>query len=1229
LPQAHRIALVLIPITIIALTVVQRFDAMLVSFHQPGEIAAGVPAVTGLFLTPASRSTSLLDAVRSWAFYAQTQPRSNGSDRADARWFVQGYVGFDSLLLVPVYALLAAFSIAWSRQMLEQQWITISRTADIHAPARAGPPPDETCDTTRECLPGPPGRLDTWTAATGHRSRWIRALDSLLIRDLPALWRSQGDQTTVQRFANWNKTALVAVAIAISADWVENVLTILVVRLAWPAAPLTDAAIHLTCGGASWPESLPCNLAVMTVLTVCTGIKTFCLLIVAYHLVAVGFLWLRHAGRDDTTWWYAMSAWHTVSALRLPLVVVVAFGLTLFSNDQLPDIVRRWVREPGVGLVGVLLTFVLALSLACISRWLLTPRREDREPPEPWRPAAAIGIGYAALWLVFAAVARGSDWWFAWSVGLGLLYLLVLPRVYALPRRGAFAAIVAGGLLLVGFSLYAQSLKPAAPLIVAAGVWLLGTSFREWPASPWRSQRQGDPEPIDGGRHGLPWLIAAAILMLLTVSTVSTGMDVLLFELWLAPHITLLEQFEQVWSWLLMYGFVGLAGAVVVTWLGARRFLRPPAPLAGSRLRMALRFLTLGVAGWTAVAGLLAMDADRVHLVTPWLGGIGVLSLMLVLLSFTGAGLIMVTDHGVHPVPPLFRALSLRRLPVMSLLGIWFLLAALLPPEEGTHDVRLVAATGSEWVPPVARRANLALDPHVRTGEKLADAFDQWRYDHCLLPYMAPPAPPTQRRAVPLILVASAGGGIRSAAWTTYVLDRTFSYGKDASSGACAPPADGSSTESPAPRDSSWIFAGSGISGGSVGLSIFAARQGTYDARGLTASDFGVPAPDPETAPGRAAGSERVRGWVRDQIGRDAVAAPLGWLLLVEAPWSLFRFPLDRDRAAILEETWDRSWWPPMPDESGNEGSRPPYFFELRQRAPTLPLLILNGASVESGCRFNTSVLAASGRKRNEPSQRCLAPRDLHAAPGSLFGTDGDLVQFMCANKDLRLSTAALLSARFPVISPSGRLTQVQDCAAEPEQQGVGTRTYLVDGGYHEGSAAATVLELWNALAPLVDEHNSDAAAPAFIIPFLMQIDNGYGEPAAPGTVPSYPQILVPLVTVTGSFSAGSERARQAAQIAFQHEYKINSLAQCYNGERYAHFALRAHPGPSAPLGWTLSDVAFDDLVDQFLSEDAGQKPYRLVQQWLSIPVGVWAETCPKTSLAPLTQPSPTPATTP
>ena len=327
-----------------------------------------------------------------------------------------------------------------------------------------------------------------------------------------------------------------------------------------------------------------------------------------------------------------MSAWHTVSALRLPLVVVVAFGLTLFSNDQLPDIVRRWVREPGVGLVGVLLTFVLALSLACISRWLLTPRREDREPPEPWRPAAAIGIGYAALWLVFAAVARGSDWWFAWSVGLGLLYLLVLPRVYALPRRGAFAAIVAGGLLLVGFSLYAQSLSPAAPLIVAAGVWarhvVSGVARLalavEAPGRPRTDRRRSARPALADRRRDFD---AAHRLD----GQHRTGRAALRARL--APHITLLEQFEQVWSWLPCTASSGYRGGRRDL---ARRTSIPEAacPLAGSRLRMALRFLTLG-ASWTAVAGLLAMDADRVHLVAPSLGGIGVLSLMLVLLSFT------------------------------------------------------------------------------------------------------------------------------------------------------------------------------------------------------------------------------------------------------------------------------------------------------------------------------------------------------------------------------------------------------------------------------------------------------------------------------------------------------------------------------------------------------------------------------------------------------------------
>ena len=33
--------------------------------------------------------------------------------------------------------------------------------------------------------------------------------------------------------------------------------------------------------------------------------------------------------------------------------------------------------------------------------------------------------------------------------------------------------------------------------------------------------------------------------------------------------------------------------------------------------------------------------------------------------------------------------------------------------------------------------------------------------------------------------------------------------------------------------------------------------------------------------------------------------------------------------------------------------------------------------------------------------------------------------------------------------------------------------------------------------------------------------------------------------------------------------------------DRYVRFSPVAHPGATAPLGWTLSEVAFQDLFDQ------------------------------------------------
>lgn len=308
-------------------------------------------------------------------------------------------------------------------------------------------------------------------------------------------------------------------------------------------------------------------------------------------------------------------------------------------------------------------------------------------------------------------------------------------------------------------------------------------------------------------------------------------------------------------------------------------------------------------------------------------------------------------------------------------------------------------------------------------------------------------------------------------------------------------------------------------------------------------------------------------------LGQDNVAPSLAWLLFVETPWSFLRAGVQQDRAIVLEESWERAW---------GVAGRPPHLFAQREQAladpggPEVPLLLLNGTSVESGCRFVATVLEVNQRRRDEPAARCLAPLGLVADEGGILGGTNDLVDFLCDNQDLRLSTAAFLSARFPLISPTGNLYQ---CTADPARRPQGT--YIVDGGYLEGSGTSTILALWDALAPLVEAHNRDPAAPAAIVPVLLQIDNGYSEPSAPGATEPPPQFVAPATTLGAARSGNEAVARQNAQLAFTRPFPTDD-----RGDdalvRYAYFPLRAHPGPRATLGWTLSPVAFDDLVDQY-----------------------------------------------
>jgi hypothetical protein len=306
------------------------------------------------------------------------------------------------------------------------------------------------------------------------------------------------------------------------------------------------------------------------------------------------------------------------------------------------------------------------------------------------------------------------------------------------------------------------------------------------------------------------------------------------------------------------------------------------------------------------------------------------------------------------------------------------------------------------------------------------------------------------------------------------------------------------------------------------------------------------------------------------------------------------KFDFFQDRAEVLERTWEQQWEGRdtslssllLPYKRGPASGGPLAEGLFEASDATLPLLILASTSVEDGCRFAVSALDANlGRQRVATRiEDCLTLLSFERGGGSYIPprnrrnsalvSSKDLDDYLCRNRDIRLSTAALLSARFPYVSPSGRLVKCNDT----EQS---TATYLVDGGYFDNTGASPIVELWAALEPLVAAHNATAAT--CIAPFVVDIDNHYGEPPGPQPGPRPREVQVPLQTLLGTRNAKEANSRQAAALGASLPFGRDLVVMQGSDEvdRFARIYPRAHPGTRAPLGWALSRAARDDLATE------------------------------------------------
>jgi hypothetical protein len=443
-----------------------------------------------------------------------------------------------------------------------------------------------------------------------------------------------------------------------------------------------------------------------------------------------------------------------------------------------------------------------------------------------------------------------------------------------------------------------------------------------------------------------------------------------------------------------------------------------------------------------------------------------------------------------------FLAIGARsaKIPVLTGLFVWALIASVFP---SNHNVR-------------------KLEQNAKLAD-ISDAIDEWQKRN----------PEEENGLFRPVIIASAGGGLRAAFWTTTLLSNLDERVRSSNDG----------------RRQDIAFAISGVSGGSVGATFYAASLATNDKDGTTCNSQ----------------TSRMQQ-VRTAVGRDFLAATLGSMFFPDLAARFFPISAIPDRAAAMEMAFETTWRDISGCRTMEQG-----IAELPQQI-RFPHLLLNSTDTYTGRRVVVSSLE-------------LREYDNFLMP--------EVIPFFDYHRnDISLSTAAMLSARFTFISPAGNVDV---------QSGKG-QLRLVDGGYFENYGADTAADLLQALdekfrakmgsvqnrdllksrnaadlfKPIVIQISSDPALAGSEMPKVGECDTDAGDALlskSKGIFRNFAEEV--LAPIEGLLSTREARGLLAAK-------RLACLTHAYGG-RYFNFRMKSKQEKQngefyePPLGWLLS----------------------------------------------------------
>jgi hypothetical protein len=422
------------------------------------------------------------------------------------------------------------------------------------------------------------------------------------------------------------------------------------------------------------------------------------------------------------------------------------------------------------------------------------------------------------------------------------------------------------------------------------------------------------------------------------------------------------------------------------------------------------------------------------------------------------------------------------------------------------------------------------------------------------------------------VIVAAEGGASRSAAFTLAVM-RTLDVSTDGEFG-------------------SHIFAITSVSGGSLAAVTYAMALSNFD------------------LPGQATKADMIRFWglnsVHDgmlELARgDLLSSTMARLFSVDM---LTGFPT---RADALEKAFEHNWrWQKGFDLK--EHSVEPFLDVTRNRCA--PHLLLNGTNVSTGDRLITSSIEFGAIKY------VSGTFDAEAHSRNPFAFAVDVIHE--TGRDVPVSAAVLNSARFPMISPPGRLISHDDLRSDVERKAraddpriakQNDNPTIIDGGVFENYGALTAWELAESIKayfpevePVIIVISNDVDLTKENTPILRcdyinnQLDYKFQPPENPDSGARVPEILTSLFGLYNTRAAHSRAefpifTNQLCKGVFPVQAAIPTTPPEEPTGNFFQFDLpRPEDSDSAPMNWVLDPNSCRYILNS--AKDVGVGVYK------------------------------------